>query len=143
LAALKIHCLFVRILLVNSGVAPPESEYHTNPCLYLLYCIQIGLLRKLAMNRSDLDRLFRQLSSIKHLKMQEDRGLQDLGHANSIFMLEKYSERYYLLPSPMFSDASVHVPDLYDGIYMYAILSDYPQLVMVGAPYSHDEIARE
>lgn len=95
------------------------------------------------MGHPALEKLFSDLSKIIAIKMQSAPYPQEPGNENSIFLLEKCGERYYLMPSPLFDVTHVRMPNLFDGLFMYAILADHPQQVMVGAPYSNKNVERD
>ena len=97
------------------------------------------------MGYPDLEKLFSDLGKITALKMQGASQLP--GNERSVFLLEKNNEYYYLLPSPLFDDVSVGLPQLVDGLFFYAILADHPQQVMVGpsrgnANYNWQQVVR-
>ncbi|UYM16942.1 hypothetical protein [Endozoicomonas euniceicola] len=89
------------------------------------------------MGRIDVEKLYGHLNKITPIRMQPHIHPQQPGHKNSIFLLEKSGENYYLMPSPLFNNASIAIPSLCEGVFMYAILADYPQQVMVGAKPSN------
>ena len=94
------------------------------------------------MGRVDVEKLFSYLNKLKPISLKTGCDPQQLGHKNSIFLLEKSGEHYYLMPSPLFDDHNVIIPNLCDGVFMYAILANYPQQVMVGANYSNSSISK-
>ena len=94
------------------------------------------------MGRVDVEKLYSYLNKITAIRMQPHIYPQRPGHKNSIFLLEKSGESYYLMPSPLFNNANITIPNLCEGVFMYAILADYPQQVMVGATPSNPFINR-
>ncbi|MET4695914.1 hypothetical protein [Endozoicomonas lisbonensis] len=89
-----------------------------------------------------VEKIFYDLSKIVPLKLQGQP--HPPGNVNSVFLLEKTGRRYYLMPASFFPEhTSVNVPVLFDGYYLYAILADYPQQVMVGPDVTNDQFGEE
>ena len=89
-----------------------------------------------------VDKIFHDLRQIIPLKSHGQP--HPPGNANTVFLLEKTGRRYFLMPAPFFlNHTNVSVPELFDGYYLYAILADYPQQVMVGPDVTNEQFTEE
>ncbi|UYM14426.1 hypothetical protein [Endozoicomonas euniceicola] len=89
-----------------------------------------------------VDERFHKLRQITALKLHGQP--HPPGNANSVFLLEKTGRRYYLMPAPFFpNNINISVPELFDGYYLYVILADHPQQVMIGPDVTNEQFSEE